>query len=281
MMNLDVGGIIQPHHSGEKMGVTEMSEMKFERIISIGFFCGGAMELEKLGLRDKSYPFDWIISDIHSIAELLANDFQDLFDEELLFRNTEYSHIIHHKKYRFDFYHDFDRNLSIESQVKSVESKYRRRIKNFYLSIKKPTLFIRYIQDDEGPFWTQKDNELILRLKKFNQDNRVLLVANRGVTIELEKLPDEVVTVFTVDPDKKDSVARNFITENEQIRDFVRNIQYPFFLKVSNYYVLYVKKLRKKVNGLIGRLLSVLRKIYRLLKGEKLAISKTIKPDLD
>jgi len=281
MMNLDVGGIIQPHHSGEKMGMTEMSETKFERIISIGFFCGGAMELEKLGLRDKSYPFDWIISDIHSIAELLANDFQDLFDEELLFRNTEYPHIIHHKKYRFDFYHDFDRNLSIESQVKSVESKYRRRIKNFYLSIKKPTLFIRYIQDDEGPFWTQKDNELILRLKKFNQDNRVLLVANRGVTIELEKLPDEVVTVFTVDPDKKDSVARNFITENEQIRDFVRNIQYPFFLKVSNYYVLYVKKLRKKVNGLIGRLLSVLRKIYRLLKGEKLAISKTIKPDLD
>jgi len=281
MMNLDVGGIIQPHHRGEKMGVTEMSEMKFERIISIGFFCGGAMELEKLGLRDKSYPFDWIISDIHSIAELLANDFQDLFDEELLFRNTEYPHIIHHKKYRFDFYHDFDRNLSIESQVKSVESKYRRRINNFYLSIKKPTLFIRYIQDDEGPFWTQKDNELILRLKKFNQDNRVLLVANRGVTIELEKLPDEVVTVFTVDPDKKDSVARNFITENEQIRDFVRNIQYPFLIKVSNYYVLYVKKLRKKVNGVIGRLLSVLRKIYRLLKGEKLAISKTIKPDSD
>ncbi len=36
---------------------------KFEHVISLGFFCSPALELKKLGFRDASYPFDWVISE--------------------------------------------------------------------------------------------------------------------------------------------------------------------------------------------------------------------------
>lgn len=34
----------------------------FKHIISLGHFCGVAQELERLGLRDASYPFEWLIT---------------------------------------------------------------------------------------------------------------------------------------------------------------------------------------------------------------------------
>lgn len=38
-------------------------ETNYKHVISLGFFCSVALELERKGLRDASYPFDWLISD--------------------------------------------------------------------------------------------------------------------------------------------------------------------------------------------------------------------------
>lgn len=37
--------------------------------ISLGYFCSIAMDLEKLGLRNESLPFDWVISDFEGVSK--------------------------------------------------------------------------------------------------------------------------------------------------------------------------------------------------------------------
>lgn len=36
----------------------------YQNYISLGYFCGVAQDLEKLGLRNTSSPFDWCITDL-------------------------------------------------------------------------------------------------------------------------------------------------------------------------------------------------------------------------
>lgn len=36
---------------------------KYESVISLGYFCSVAIELEKMGIRNFSTPFDWLITD--------------------------------------------------------------------------------------------------------------------------------------------------------------------------------------------------------------------------
>lgn len=36
---------------------------KYENFISLGYFCSVALELQRLGLRSCSSPFDWCISE--------------------------------------------------------------------------------------------------------------------------------------------------------------------------------------------------------------------------
>jgi hypothetical protein len=47
--------------------------------ISLGSSCGPAMMLRDLGLRDKAYPFDWIVSPYESILESINDDFTKFF----------------------------------------------------------------------------------------------------------------------------------------------------------------------------------------------------------
>jgi len=42
--------------------------------ISLGYFCSIAMDLEKLGLRTESSPFDWLISDFEGVIRALLDD---------------------------------------------------------------------------------------------------------------------------------------------------------------------------------------------------------------
>ena len=37
------------------------------KYISLGYFCSIAIDLEKLGLRTESSPFDWVISDFEGV----------------------------------------------------------------------------------------------------------------------------------------------------------------------------------------------------------------------
>lgn len=118
---------------------------KYKHFISLGYFCSPAMELEKIGLRDCSSPFDWCISDIDGVYRCIKDGFQSFLDYKYLSQNKTYHRIYKNTYYGIEFYHDFDAYKALDLQLESVKSKYERRIKRFYKNIHEPTLFIRYI----------------------------------------------------------------------------------------------------------------------------------------
>lgn len=57
---------------------------RYDNFISLGYFCDVAKDLEQLGLRDVSSPFDWCISDFRGVVAAIENNFHDFMNIELL-----------------------------------------------------------------------------------------------------------------------------------------------------------------------------------------------------
>ncbi|MBO0440393.1 DUF1796 family putative cysteine peptidase [Candidatus Enterococcus ikei] len=153
--------------------------MEYENIISLGFFCSVASDLEKLGVRNASYPFDWLISSWKSVEELIDNEFEDFLSDELIYQieGARYKNL----RYDLNFYHDFDEYKDYYSQIDQVRSKYNRRIHRFYRDIQKPTLFIRYIKDQEELAYLEENYDTVCqKLCKFNKNNNILFLMNEG-----------------------------------------------------------------------------------------------------
>ena len=108
--------------------------------ISLGSDCSIAYNLQRLGYRKFSFPFDWILSRDLSV---LTNDFQDFLDVNFLKIkgkvnfckvDEDFSHLeeemlrIKHVRYDLEFLHDF---TNFED-IKIVKEKYDRRIERFY-----------------------------------------------------------------------------------------------------------------------------------------------------
>ena len=51
--------------------------MAFKNFISLGYYCGTAASMSKLGIRNSSGPFDWYTSELIGVLECLENDFSD------------------------------------------------------------------------------------------------------------------------------------------------------------------------------------------------------------
>lgn len=56
----------------------------FKAFISLGAACMTAASMEKYGLRDGSYPFDWVVSQLYGVFHFLENDFEDFLCRENL-----------------------------------------------------------------------------------------------------------------------------------------------------------------------------------------------------
>lgn len=82
-------------------------ETNYKHVISLGFFCSVALELERKGLRDASYPFDWLISDFQGVIKVIENRFYDFLNIDFFSQNKECMHIFKNSKYNIEFYHDF------------------------------------------------------------------------------------------------------------------------------------------------------------------------------
>ncbi len=50
-------------------------------VISMGHTCATANMIKHFGLRHRSYPFDWLISDLDGIINAFNNDFAHFIDE--------------------------------------------------------------------------------------------------------------------------------------------------------------------------------------------------------
>lgn len=199
--------------------------MKF---VSLGYFCSVAKELEKLGLRSESLPFDWLVSDFEGVIYAIQNRFEGFLEyDNLVQKKNEH---FHYKdiQYGFEFFHDFSKYKSLEKQLSKVREKYARRIDRFYEVITEPTIFIRYISDEiivDGKakelVYIEKNYENIIKLiTSFNENNQIIFIANKGVT-------STKLNIYNVEKDLNDRVAREPIGKNSSLFNYLNNCDFP------------------------------------------------------
>ena len=118
-----------------------MTNKEYQNYISLGYFCGIAEDLEKIGLRSFSSPFDWILSSFPKVILALEKEFDNFLSYSNLSQSVELRDHYHDDYYDCYFFHDFDKYKSLKKQYQSVYDKYNRRISRFLSQIRKPTLF--------------------------------------------------------------------------------------------------------------------------------------------
>lgn len=237
---------------------------QYKHFISLGYFCSIALELEKMGLRETSSPFDWCISDYEGIINAIENRFEDYLEYDFLLQCSDVREHYFNEKYKIWFFHDFDKYHSLKKQIAKVKKKYFRRIDRFYENIKQPTLFIRYISDEilnesnrsKELEWIEKNNcRIVTLLKSFNEDNEVLYIANNGVT-------SDIIKIYNVEKDENDVVARRPLDCNIALKELFENFDYEqrqknievFIRKKkrkNSYFFKFYKKLSLKLKGII------------------------------
>lgn len=201
---------------------------QYKHFISLGYFCSVALELERIGLRSTSSPFDWCISNYEGVIDAIENHFENFLNYDYLFQSDTVHGNYFNIKYKIWFFHDFDKYHSLEEQLPTVRDKYLRRIERFYENIKQPTLFVRYISDEvlnennksKELEWIERNHRHILSLlKSFNEDNDIIYIANDGVT-------SNVINIYNVEKDENDGVARRPLDKNTALNDFLMSFDY-------------------------------------------------------
>jgi len=241
-----------------------MNENKiYENVISLGYFCNVALEIERIGLRKASYPFDWIItSDFNMVIQLIKSEFKSF----MLYDNLYQEYAIN-PDYYFDientihFYHDFSSKISLKDQFKNVKNKYGRRINRFFKDIKKPTLFVRYITNKkEFEFINENYAEIDSLLKSFNKANTIIYITNEKNFAE-----NNNVKTFYTEKDKKESVSRKFLNSSPDIKKFllgtvdISKNDYKKNIKRAKH-----KFIRRKINSAKKKILSLVKNIFRI-----------------
>ena len=194
---------------------------KFEQIVSLGWFCSTASELDRMGLRDTSFPFDWLGTPLQSIFDLIDNHFEDFLTYDLLYQNTKEKRGYKNIKYDLVFFHEFSRHHPLADQIEAVQEKYKRRIALFYERIKKPTLFLRYIENQEEAKYLENNYDFVLSyIKKFNENNEIVFVSN-------DTIKADIPGIHYVQPDEGDTVARYFLKKAPALQDYLCSGIFP------------------------------------------------------
>lgn len=230
---------------------------KFDHVISLGYFCSTSLELERVGLRDYSYPFDWLITDLKGILDCVENKFDGFLTQENLLQYEDTPHYYYNQKYKVHFYHDFSAYEPLDKQLTSVQEKYYRRISRFYENIMNPTLFIRYISGKEELEYIENNIEQILSvLKKFNRQSELLLISNDDISSSSLK-------IFQVTKDENDTVARKFLDKNHRLKEYLESNIYDEIKRAENLSRYNNKKEIGKINRVYLKLTSHLKKPYK------------------
>lgn len=237
----------------------------FEHIISLGHFCGVAQELERLGLRDASYPFDWLITTREPLHQLIDSHFDGFLEYDYLYQSREERKIYRNKYYNFgvSFYHDFSKYKPLDVQLDEVKEKYARRIERFYTAIAEPALFIRYVNnEDDAEYYSKHFDECLERYKQFCPENELIFVVND------EYKNFNIPNAFYVEKDENDTVARRFTEKNEELFDFLTGDEIYDKAKRQKNLAVYNETQKKKqqqnsaVNRVLRKAENKLRKQY-------------------
>lgn len=207
--------------------IKKLQLYRFSNVISLGFFCSVAQDLEMMGLRNFSSPFDWCWSTWEGVYNCLKTNFKDFFKFDNIMQSNADNCIYADRKNGIISFHDFSSYKSLYKQYDKVMDKYKRRIKRFYLEITKPTLFIRYIWN--GEYNNKKANEaktiendyldFNILIKKYNTENQVVFVAN-------EDVESDILPIIHIHKDKNDVVNRKPLFANELFKKYLLSMEY-------------------------------------------------------
>lgn len=205
----------------------------FDHVISLGWFCSPALEIERIGLRDASYPFDWLMThDFSCIIDLIKNKrYIKLYSDEMLQYESDASKW-YNQEYLISIFHDFNKYKKMSHQIDAVNDKYFRRMKRFYENIMEPTLFLRYIKDKSEALYISKNaSEIADILKDENVENEIVYIANSDLRDALQLSTSRV---YFVVPDDQDYVARNFLKQLPDLLEYLeKNVKKPQMQKSS------------------------------------------------
>lgn len=229
---------------------------KYKHFISLGFFCSVALELERIGLRDCSSPFDWCISEWEGVERAIDTHFKDFLMYENMYQDRKKRKNYMDVEYGISFFHDFNDYKPLKMQMKKVKQKYNRRIERFYKNIQEPTLFIRYISSEsearEIDYLEDNYEEILNKLKSYNENNNIIFIANDGIV-------SDKLEIYNVSKDENDTVARNFLEKNKKLYDLLNGYEYS--LRDANYHK-FLEKQEKKENFLKNKANNLSRKMF-------------------
>ena len=208
--------------------------VSYKHVISLGWFCSVAEELERLGLRSASYPFDWILSDWETVKAMTDGSFSGFLAPDKLDQDEKTRNMYHHRERKCLVYvHDIDPYEDYGRQVEKARAKYERRLERLRKDICDPCIFLRYICDaQEFRDETEHKEGIGGWLKGFHPDNQTVYIANE----ELGRPP----FVWSVCPDEIDGVARRFLEQLPELRKWLLSQRYDFSIEEN------LKRYRKK-----------------------------------
>ncbi len=187
----------------------------YKHFVSLGFFCSTALELQRIGLRDTSQPFDWLITgNFERIIYIIDHHLGDAKGSILNTKMRQYEmypSYYYDDRYEISYYHDFTEKLPFCVQLPQVEEKFRLRFQRFYKYINEATLFLRYIRStDELNYILNHRDYIESTLRKYNSGNRIIYIANSDdITNEIDEYLG--IPIFPVAKESSDSVVRMFL----------------------------------------------------------------------
>ena len=200
--------------------MNELKNVRYKHCVSLGWFCGCASALSKLGLRSTSGPFDWYFSSYKSVLSIIENNFYDFMVADNLELSLEHAKTFIDKKYGFHCNHDIQE--SFESEIEMICGKYKKRAERFIRFIKEPTLFVRVVRDEEEVEYINENYLYADNLvKRYNSENDIIYVARKGLDLLCKN-----VKCFTLDVDAyigKTFEMRHLFDNSEILVDYLLN----------------------------------------------------------
>ena len=236
--------------------------VKYKHVISLGWFCSVAEEMERIGLRNASYPFDWILSDFKTVYDMAEGKCNDFLTAECLAQDEKIKNMYRHKNRKcLTYIHDICPYSDYEQEIEKAREKYNRRLRRFRQDIREPSIFIRYIMDEEEyHFILEKWEGIGVWLKTYHPDNQIIFIANDGLG-HSEK-------IWSVCKDSGDSVARRFLQQVPELQKWLLSQEYDFSIE-ENLEIYRRKQRKKKIFKYPKKIQNKWRQLWWLLKGFK------------
>ena len=239
---------------------------KYNNFIPLGTRCHLANDLIYFGQRIKSYPFDWLVCNYELVKDFFVSKKMpaDIFEGDKLWQSS--NHPNHYYDYDYDlwFAHDFNEFESLTNQLRRVKRKYNKRSKRLFRDIKKPSLFLRYIESQEEIDYVEKNYDAIRScIKFFNIQNEIIFITTDVLQcrehIFLFTKCDEVHT--SEDGKYRYILSKQPIQNNDILEEYFESLPRKDIL-FKYRFVYFIKKLRKMFKRALDKLFRRNKKRY-------------------